>query len=68
VSEMLEQEEFCRRFREHMLSRAGTYFADGESISAHADETAPAYWDDLDMREEGPEACVDADMSYWGEE
>jgi hypothetical protein len=29
---------------------------------------APSYFDDPMMRDEGPEECADADISYWGDE
>ncbi len=61
------QEEFCRRFKAHMLNRAGPTFDDGQSIADYADETAPSYFECDWQRSEGPEACADADMSYWGE-
>lgn len=64
----LTQEEFCARFKAHMLKRAGATFDDGESIADYADETAPTYWEDEAwLRKEGPEACADADMDYWEE-
>jgi hypothetical protein len=62
------KDEFCQRFKERMHERAGTYFDDGGSIAEYAVEVAPSYWDDEVMREDGPEDCADADMSYWGEE
>ena len=65
----LTQEEFCRRFVARVLDRCGTrtQFDDGESIADYASETAPTYWETEWQRKEGPEACADADMSYWGE-
>lgn len=63
----MTQEEFCARFKAHMLMRAGPSFDDGESIADYADETAPTYWEQDWQRKEGPEACAEADMSYWGE-
>jgi hypothetical protein len=63
----MAREEFCARFKAEML-RAGPTFDDGTSITEYADETAPTYWDDPDQRAEGPEACAQADMSYWGED
>lgn len=63
----MEQDEFCRRFKDHMLKRAGEKFDDGESIAEYADRTAPTYWDEDWTRKLGPEECADADMSYWGE-
>ena len=63
----MTKEEFCERFKAYMLKVAGPRFDDGSSIAEYADETAPTYWDEPDQRAEGPEACADADMSYWGE-
>lgn len=62
------KDEFCRQFVEYMVKRGGETFDDGTSIREYAEEVAPAYWGDLDLRHEGPEAAADADMSYWGEE
>lgn len=59
--------EFCSRFKARMLAAAGPVFDDGDSIADYADEVAPTYWEQIWQREEGPEACADADMSYWGE-
>lgn len=65
---MMEKDEFCARFKAHMLRRAGRpAFDDGESIADYADETAPTYWEEGWLRDQGPEACADADMSYWGD-
>ena len=66
----MTEEEFCARFKAHMLSRAGrTHFDDGESIADYADGVAISYWEDEGwLRQLGPEECADADMSYWGEE
>lgn len=61
------REEFCARFKAYMLSVSGPTFDDGDSIAEYADETAPSYFDDEQMRAEGPEDCASADMSYWGE-
>lgn len=66
----ITKEEFCRRFKARILSRCAprTHFDDGYSISIYADETATIYWDEEDWNVgEGPEACADADMSYWEE-
>lgn len=64
----MDKEEFCRRFKAHMLACAGTTFPDGTSVAEYADDIAPTYWDNPDQREEGPEECSDADISYWEEE
>jgi len=68
MSDQLTQAEFCARFKAHMLKYGGPTFEDGSSIADYADDTAPTYWEQPSDREEGPEACADADMSYWGEE
>lgn len=64
----MEKDEFIARFKAHMLSIAGPTFADGASVAEYADETAPTYFEEEWQREQGPEPCADADMSYWGEE
>lgn len=65
----LTKEDWCTRFVIRMIDRAGfDRFDDGDLVLDYAQETAPTYWDDEMMRDDGPEACADADMSYWGEE
>ncbi|MGY3527310.1 hypothetical protein [Bradyrhizobium sp. USDA 4452] len=59
------KEEFCARFKARMLETIGEKFDDGSSVAEYADETAPSYWEDANQRNEGPEECADADMSYW---
>jgi hypothetical protein len=66
-ADTITKEEFVKRFVAHMLAVAGPQFDDGESIEDYALETAPTYWAEDYQRAEGPEACADADMSYWGE-
>lgn len=63
----ITREEFCARFKARMLAVAGTTFDDGGSIADYADEIAPTYFETDWQRVEGPEACADSDMSYWGE-
>ncbi len=63
----MSEDEFCRRFREHMLDIAGPVFDDGSYVADYADEMAPTYFETDWQREEGPEACAEADISYWGE-
>lgn len=67
--EELSLDVFTGRFRARMLERAHprTHFDDGESIAEYADDTAVTYWEIAENRADGPEACADADMSYWGE-
>jgi hypothetical protein len=60
--------EFCARFKARMITRAGETFEDGDSVAEYADMVAPSYFDDPMMRDEGPEECADADISYWGDE
>jgi len=66
-STTITEEEFCRRFVECMVRACGETFDDGTSIREYAAETAPTYWQDDWQRKQGPEACAEADMSYWGE-
>lgn len=66
----MTKDEFCQRFKYRMLERSKRVcpdgnFTDGGSIAEYADEVAPTYWEQPDQCEEGPEACADADMSYW---
>jgi hypothetical protein len=69
MTEPLTKEEFCRRFVDCMIRRAGfEHFDDGMSVREYAEMAAPAYWDEPQQREEGPEDCAAADMDYWGEE
>lgn len=68
----IPQDEFCARFKAHMVARMGTKFDDtedgpGGSIEAYADEVAKEYWTDPEQRQDGPEECADSDISYWGE-
>jgi hypothetical protein len=64
---LLSKDEFCARFKAHMLKMAGEKFDDGESIADYADETAPTYWEDQHKDGEAPEDCAEADISYWGD-
>ncbi len=70
MSEQITREEFVARFKAHMLRRAGqATFDDGGSIADYAEEVGPTYFEqDGWLRNQGPEECADADMSYWGEE
>lgn len=63
----MDKEEFCRRFKAHMLKVAGETFDDGTSIAEYADDLAQTYWDEPSQRADGPEECAAADISYWGE-
>lgn len=65
---ILSKEDFCSRFKAHMLKKAGEKFDDGESIADYADETAPTYYEDQHQDGESPEECAEADISYWGDD
>ncbi len=61
------QGEFTERFVARVLAVAGPSFDDGSSTEEYAREVAPSYWVEESYRDDGPEACADGDMSYWGE-
>lgn len=63
----MSEADFCAAFVKHMVAVAGEKFDDGSSIADYAAETAPTYWANEDQRQDGPEECADADMSYWEE-
>lgn len=66
-SEPIPKDKFCQRFKARMLAVAGEKFDDGSPIADYADATAATYWDEQGQRAEGPEACADGDISYWGD-
>lgn len=61
----ITEDEFVRRFIAEMIRRVGETDANGESVREYAAQAAPAYFDDPDLRPDGPEACVDADLDCW---
>jgi hypothetical protein len=63
----MTKQEFIDRFVARMLKVAGPTFDEGDSIEEYAREVSTTYWKTPYQRAEGPEACADADMSYWGE-
>ncbi len=66
--EILTEAAFVERFKAYCLKTCGfTYFDDGDSVAEYCDKVAPSYWADPFQREDGPESCAEADMSYWGE-
>lgn len=67
MSDAITKEEFIRRFVDHMIKQAGETDEDGNSLRAYATEAATACWEDPAYRDDGPEECADADMSYWGD-
>lgn len=69
AAEPMTEAEFTRRFTEHAIRMAGfDTFDDGVSVADYCAEFAPSYFRDPLYRDEGPEACAEGDMSYWGEE
>lgn len=68
MTTLLSKEEFCARFKAHMIAQVGRAdFDDGGSIEAYADKTGPTYWAEQHKDGESPEACAEADISYWGD-
>lgn len=61
----ITRDEFIERFVARMMALTGGFDGNGEPIADYARDTAEAAYDDEWQREEGPEACVDTDMSYW---
>ncbi|PQV52867.1 hypothetical protein LX70_03973 [Defluviimonas denitrificans] len=61
----MELEEFTERFVKEMVRLGGETFADGSSVAEYARETAPLYYAEDYQREEGPEACAEADIDCW---
>ncbi|HVI27479.1 hypothetical protein [Hansschlegelia sp.] len=65
----MPQQQFCDRFVTRMTAAAGfSHFADGMAVEDYARQTAASYWADECYRRDGPEACAEGDMSYWGED
>lgn len=61
--------EFTERFHARCAAMCGfTHFDDGTSVEEYCGDVARSYYEDLHYRLEGPEACADSDMDYWGEE
>lgn len=68
-NEILTETQFIDRFVAHCIVRSGvTHFDDGAPVADYAREVAAICWRDLGRRADGPEACAEADMDYWGEE
>ncbi len=65
----MTQGEFIARFVAYIVKMAWfSHFDDGVSVEDYAKEVAVLYWDEPHQREDGPEECARADMSYWGED
>lgn len=68
-AEILTEAQFIDRFVAHCLAHCGgTHFDDGTPIADYAREVAAICWKDPTSRADGPEACAEADMDYWGEQ
>lgn len=61
----MTEDEFCTRFAAEMMKAEGFFDGTREELAAYAAEVAPTYWSEPDQREEGPEDCARADISYW---
>ena len=65
----MTEAQWVEAYVAHTLKTCGfTHFDDGTSVEAYAREVAPASYADPDYRADGPEACAESDMEYWGEE
>ncbi|WP_333826902.1 hypothetical protein [Pararhodobacter sp.] len=61
--------DWIQRYVDYTLKTCGfTHFDDGASVVEYAREMAAIAWADSDYRDDGPEACADGDMEYWGED
>lgn len=63
----LTEAEFINRFVDFAVQKVGTFFADGFSVADYANEVAAIYWADPSQRVDGPEACAESDIEYWGD-
>lgn len=63
----IAKDEFCARFITRMMASLDRYDGSEDELREYAKEIAPTYWDDPDMRAEGPEKCASTDISYWEE-
>lgn len=64
----ISKPEFFARFKHRMLMRLGPKTAKGEDVASYADVAAHLYWDEPDLRVDGPEECADLDIECWGME
>jgi hypothetical protein len=65
MSEELTNDEFCARFVARMMKALPIFAGTEDELREYAEETAPTYWDEPGQRKYGPEACAEADISYW---
>lgn len=67
--EKMSLDEFTRRFTAEAIRLSGIdTFDDGTCVADYCKEVAKSYHSDPLYREDGPEACAESDVSYWGEE
>ncbi len=59
--------EFCARFIAEMMKALPIFDGTADELRSYAEEIAPTYWETEWQREQGPEGCAQADISYWGE-
>lgn len=65
----MDKTAWINAFVAHVLKTCGfTHFEDGAPVEGYAREVAESYWSDDNYRDDGPEACAESDISYWGEE
>lgn len=61
--------EFTRRFTAEAIRLAGfDTFDDGMAVTDYCKDVAASYYQDPLYRDDGPEACAESDVFYWGEE
>jgi len=61
----LTRDDFCRIFVDEMVRLVGEVDKNGDSVRAYAKDVAPSYYSDKSISDEGPEACVMADLDCW---
>lgn len=61
----MQIEEFTERFVAELVTLGGDTFSDGGSVAEYAREVAPLYYAEDYQREDGPEACAEADFDCW---
>lgn len=60
-----DREAFCGRFVAEMMRALPVYDGSEAELREYAEEIAPTYYDDPDMRIDGPEECALSDIFYW---
>lgn len=57
----ISRKEFIDRFKQRLRDILGENYD-----YKYVDEIAPTYWNDADLRTEGPEECAEFEASEWG--